>query len=177
MKSLLFQTRTAICALLIVFAGLLGPSTARATLIGDNISGSGFLLGPSSATIGAGTEFYGLLGLVNFDFGANTLTLTTNSSWDLPIILVGSYVFTGFDDTITGFNVASTGGWGGTVVNNPLFSGHSLTLDLNATWAKADSKLIFNIETATRVPDNGATVAMVGICLLGLASLRRKILS
>lgn len=177
MNSSLSRTRTALFALLIAFAGLCSSSTARATLIGDNISASGFLLGPSSATIGAGTEFTGILGLMNFNFGASTLTVTTNVPFDVPVIFAGSYVFSGFDDTITGFNVAWAGGWAGTIVNNPAFSAHTLTLDLNGLWAKADSKLVFNIETASAIPDNGATVAMVGLGLLGLASLRRKILS
>lgn len=177
MKSTLSRSKIAAFAAVIAFAGLFGATPSRATLIGDNISATGLWSWPASATIGAGTEFHGLLGLVNFDFGASTLTLTTNAAVDVPILLAGSFMFTGFDDTITGFSVGSMGGWGGTVVNNPLFSAHSLTLDLNLTWAPADSKLVFNIETATRVPDNGATVALIGIGLLSLTLARRKKLS
>src|SRR6266571_316262 len=79
---------------------LLVTIPAQATLIGDTINGTGTFLAPGSATIGAGVEFTGIIGFINFDFGADTLTLTPTAGF-IGWGGFGNYVFSGFDEVIT----------------------------------------------------------------------------
>jgi hypothetical protein len=146
----------------------------QAMLIGDTITATGVELGPSSATIGAGTEFSGIWDNVFFDFGANTLTISNIviNGWDG----FGDYVFAGFDDAITSVSIASNTGFTGNIVNNFIFDAHSLTLDMNdsAVSNPGSSILVFNvIQENTAVPEP-TILALFGLGLAAFTYTRRK---
>lgn len=110
-------------------------SPASATLIGDTISATGHQLTPISATIGAGSEFTGINGLINFDFGASTLTLTpTIFSPSIGWGGHGFYVFADFDDQITSLSISSNTGFTGGMANGKFtFDMHSIILVYSKT--------------------------------------------
>lgn len=171
----------------LVVAGLVaaaGFSTgAHASLIGDSITATGTSLDKSPVVIGNDVEFTAVNGLLNFDFGTSTLTVTapgvTGTKYSFADL--GTYVFSGFDGVITGLSIASNGPqFDGTVVSNPSFTAHSITLDFSAAKAQNNNAtLVFNIAMAGapaqggEVPEPG-TVAIIGLGLLGLAASRRK---
>lgn len=160
----------------------------NATLIGETISADGMMLSPTSATIGSGVEFTGINNYMSFDFGDDSLTLTTSgvgfANW-------GNYVFSGFSSIITGVSIQSTlGFWEGSLFNPIVFTQDSITLDMtfgnaisydpNNNYQKLDAAvLVFKIETApstpSTVPDVSGTLSLLGFTLVGFFALRRKL--
>lgn len=165
--------RTLLAALSVAAAAFSG--SAHASLIGDSINASGISLGPASATIGAGNEFTGISGYISFDFGADTLTVTSHNSlsgWSG----FGNYVFTGFDDIINSFTLLSNNGFNASFISDFSFSANSLTLNMNtgsvANW-QTGATAVFGINAA-QVPEPQALLLMLSaLGLMGAISRRR----
>jgi hypothetical protein len=155
----------------VVAAGF--STSANASLLGDTIYASGTTLGPASAVIGSGIEFSGISNYIKFDFGADTLTLTStaNVSWS---DFFATYLFSGFDEKITGFNIASNKGFYGNVLTNFSFTPNSISVNMAGGRADSTGRLVFNITTASAAVPEPTTVALFGLGLLGFAASRRK---
>ena len=113
--------------LLLAFVGM-----ANATLIGDDISASGSHLNPGTATIGAGVEFIGIGSYLSFDFADSTLNIFNSSAVGWGDF--GDYVFSDFDDIITGVAIASNTGFTGNIIDNFSFTSSYTTNRCIYVW-------------------------------------------
>lgn len=173
---------TLAAALFMAAAGTIA-APANATLMANTVTATGSGLGPSTAIVGAGPEFTGIGGAINFDFGANTLTLTRiPNGGPLSWTGLGNYTFSGFTDVITGFSVNSilSQQFSGSPLSNFSFGAHSLTINFDSFGTQnKNSILVYNIATtsaiaATPIPEP-ATPALFGLGLLGIAiACKRK---
>lgn len=173
--------KTLAAALLMTAAGTLA-APANATLMGNTVTATGTGLGPSAAVVAAGAEFTGIAGAINFDFGANTLTLTRIlNGGPLSWTGWGNYTFSGFTDVITGFSVNPllSQQFSGSPLSDFSFGAHSLTINFDAFGTQnKNSILVYNIATtsaitATPIPEP-ATTAIFGLGLLGIAIARKR---
>jgi hypothetical protein len=140
-----------------------------------------------SVTIGGGLEFSGIAGYLVFDFSnsalsANTLTVTVNgapNNYIFPSTL-GKFVFSKFADTINDVVLFSDEPkFNNFTASDFSFDAHTLTLDFSGVKPQnGQSKLVFNITSGLASPaaaaPEPATVALLGLGLLGVAASRRK---
>lgn len=143
---------------------------AHASLIGQNIHATGYLLSPENAIVGDGPEFSGILDNISFDFGADTLTVrstSTNVSW----MYWGDYVFSGFSTPITSLRLRYNHGFGGTIIDHLRFDAGSITLDMNSAWAlEHPNTLVFGIND---IPEP-ASLLLMTLALGGMATVRAR---
>jgi hypothetical protein len=160
-----------------------------ASLIGETITAQFEGAASATTTIGDGREFYiqytgynvvrgqrvpyTYEGIV-FDFGANTLTITTpNSNQGVEWGDWGKLTFSGFDAILTGLTVASNSGFGTDLTYDALLDTktNSIVLDFDGgSTNNKNAKLVFNV---TAVPEPGS-VALLGLGLMGVIAARRK---
>jgi hypothetical protein len=168
-----------ILAALIFLVASTFTSSASATLIGNTISLTGLDSYPSNAIIGSGIEFWGLPGgqasVLNFDFGANTLTISSNLPFNSFWSGYGTYVFSGFTDTITSFDLVSNTGFFGDITSNLSFTNNSISLGIDG-GASLGAVAVYDIGTTVSPVPEPDTYAMLlaGLGLLGFTTLRRK---
>lgn len=173
--------KTLAATLLMAAAGTLA-APANATLMANTLTATGNGLGPGTAIVGAGAEFAGIWGAINFDFGTNTLTLTrAPNGGPLSWTGWGNYTFSGFTDVITGFSVDPllSQQFSGSPLSNFSFGAHSLTINFDTFGTQnKNSILVYNIATAsaiaaTPIPEP-ETTAIFGLGLLGIAIARKR---
>jgi hypothetical protein len=167
-------------------------TSAHASLLDSTISATGTGLHPVHGTTDGTQEFaiYTTFAggprpqyrdYVVFDFSENTLTITT------PVAGItwgdwGSYVFSGFTDTITGVtvNAAASQGFGNDLANSDLvkdltFDAHRISFDFNGGSSQnKNARLVFDITTQSAEVPEPTTVALMGLGLLGAVAARRK---
>lgn len=149
----------------------LSTGTVQASLIGNTIDSNGFLLGPASSTIGAGTEFI-FQRIISFDFDANTLTLfaTEEVEW----AGFGAYTFSGFDTVLTGFELTANDGFSGDVLSGYSFTASSISLNWGMGSAVTSAELVFAISTIDDIDGTIPEPSGLALLLIGALGLSRK---
>lgn len=171
-------------AVLAATVAIAGFSTgAHAALMGSNITLDDGSSKPT-AQINEKSEFSNIAGYLDFDFSADQLIVTI--SQDLPKKFsfpsdLGSFVFSGFNDQISSFTmIKNAPQFQNFDAKSYSFNATSITLDFaGVTPSNEQARLIFGINmpssggNGNNVPEP-ATVALLGLGLLGVAAARRK---
>lgn len=159
-----------------------GCSSAYATLIGDTITITKYY--PNTATpvlslttvVSAGTgDTLNDSGVLTINPGATGLVFQVLFPFGYLSAPFNGFIVTGIDDTLTGVTVSTNlGGWTSSRI---AFDAHSTSLNLQNLSFNSDSffDVFFQLQPANPTPDSGATLAMLGLAVLGLAALRRRV--
>jgi hypothetical protein len=172
MKSIL---RLIAASLLVGAPVFIAPAHAY-SLIGDTITASGNAMTAGDATIGAGVEFTGLIDFLDFDFGANTLTISSNR-YLLAWGGASTAVFSGFDQPITSFALVSNNGFAADFLTNYSFTASTITLDMStgSVLGGNGSTAVFAFNGVAPIPEPETYAMMLaGLGLLGVMARRRK---
>lgn len=166
----------------LVLALALGCSTVHATLIGDTITVThyypdlGTVLLTQDTLVATGTG----------DSVTQHMYYSVNpeaSSILVDFVLPGGpspsafngLVVSGIDDIITGVTVSTNlAGWSDSRL---AFDAHSVSANWQGLWCTADSffNVFFDRSLTHPTPDGGTTAALLGLAVLALAAIRRRI--
>jgi hypothetical protein len=176
-----------IMAALALALGLAAGSAQASTLIGStaqvSVTGNSLINGPSSATVGAGTEFNVRVFVpLAIDISATSVTYTNTdatiiyTSTTARSITLAGLDFTGPAAIISGISLAASG-VSGISAANVAFGPSSLTLAFEFSQWEPSSSIVVSLQTRatgeTPVPLPGALALLVP-ALLGLGMLRRR---
>jgi hypothetical protein len=169
--------RNLITASLLVGATAFVAPACAFSLLGDTITSSGYAVNAGSATIGAGVEFIGIHSYLDFDFGANTLTISSNrylTNWSG----FQTNTFSGFDQAITSFSLISNNGFSADFLTGYSFTSNTITLNMNNGFVPGGngSTAVFAINEVAPIPEPETYAMMLaGLGMVGLAARRRKL--
>jgi hypothetical protein len=170
---------------------LFSAASASASLIGTSVTGSlqvaweepnyfdpangyvsaGYLnASGSTVVIGAGIEFgyFDTANLIVANFTATQLTITNNTL--LSNTLPWSMVFT--NSAFTSLSLVSSDF---SPDLNYSLVGNMMTINWAGTLTTGLRTAVFDVGSASSVPDSGTTATLTGIALLGLVAFRRKL--
>lgn len=160
----------------------LSCSTSHATLIGDTISinywypvfgtGSNFANPVVSAGIGD-IAYFGTYFSINPEASSILVDFTKTDTWN-PVTFSGLYI-SGIDDVIVSATYSSN--MAGFSASRFSFDAHSVTVNWQGLSFTPDSffDVFFQLTPSNAIPDGGATAAMLGLAVLGLAAIRRRL--
>lgn len=173
--------KKAVFAAVVAAAGF--STGAQASIIGERI----FLNNDANSkiVIGDNLEFSSLAGYLDFNFSATQLIVTISKALPDNFSFANSlsaFVFKGFTEVITDFAlVTNAPQFKNFDENDYSFTNNTLTLKFAGVTPQNDqARLVFDITTASSIPAPGnnvpepATVALLGLGLLGVAAARRK---
>ena len=86
----------------------------------------------------------------------------------------GDFVFSGFDDLITGFSISTNTGFTEEIVEDFSFDAHSLTLAMDNGGMSYGAVLVFDIVSTQSAVPEPSTIFLFGGGLAGLAWYRLK---
>jgi hypothetical protein len=117
-----------------------------------------------------------VIGYMDFDFGASTLTLSSNTmgGWSG----FGLYTFSGFDEILTSVSLASNTGFVADFLTDFSFTSDSITLNMNQgsvsqwLWPASGDIAVFDINSNT-VPEP-SSFALSALALAGIGAARRR---
>ncbi len=144
----------------------------QGAMIGDTITGAGLALSPSTPVIiDNSVEFGGILGELTFDFSEGELTISKPTGLGTSWSDFGDYVFSGFDDEITGFALDSNSGFNpSSFITDNSFTSSSLTLVMSPGSAGGHAQATFTITQNSAVPEPSIG-SLLGISLIGLVGV------
>lgn len=185
------QIRLPFWAACAALSAIAGATPSQASLLGHNFTATyrfpalGTVYGlsswsPAAFVSGAGVETTGdieSVTLIDVDFTASTLTLVLGTVLTSPTWSAAAFngpVFTATDALgIMSATVDAATTMAGFDSSRVSFTGTEIRIDWNGLSYVDGTQVVVNFATATSVPEP-ATLAVLGIGLLGLACVRRR---
>ena len=159
----------------LAFFGMTG--TVNASLIGTNVMASGFLMNPTAAVVGVGTEF--TQSDIGIDLTADQLIITHTvdhgHGFSSTFTATLSNLFWNNDPSageIIGLDIVSANDVPGGLLPSITFTASSITFSIGGTWF-SDGQATWDIRTSHAVPEP-STLAIFAFSLAGLGFVTRR---